>query len=555
MGEPIALGGETPPQKYAKVGDVIFLHYLDHDTISLFELERLYTSTELQTHFDVLTRVALMLCGSHTLIPAAACFENPYGFQLLQRYASFCEFGLLRVSGNAFEVYEFQQKKAEYYSGQRSRFPQYFVQNRRRLGAINLAWQSKAKSSTHDVVEAWKSTIDGGAELWKIRFNERGVDYTTELERELLDLPGKLMHTLFNVSTILDVSNNPGVVLLKREINAFITLEWMRSNAALLGATFLTDVVLFDAAVTIPPNSATLSVARMLRILHYLGIRHALIQCPPSTLLEIIFRPEWAFFRDDLRSRVAGRSDLWNARESNGLKKLVRSTVVDERKGALIDSIARRTSEYLAVIGSVGHVTDLGQEDPIPNAEQEVHAVLARVGGQGATPETPPVAVPRVLKSVELRNFLLQLSTLQPQPRGYAFERFLKHLFDAHGLGGRAAFRLRGEQIDGSFDVAGETYLLEAKWQSSPIGAADLRSFNAKVEDKAAWSRGLFLSISGFSEDGLAAFGRGKRIVCMDGLDLDDMLDRELPFTDVMARKVRHVAETGQPFVRVRELF
>jgi len=30
---------------------------------------------------------------------------------------------------------------------------------------------------------------------------------------------------------------------------------------------------------------------------------------------------------------------------------------------------------------------------------------------------------------------------------------------------------------------------------------------------KADWSRGLFVSISGFSSDGLEAFGRAKRIV------------------------------------------
>ena len=96
---------------------------------------------------------------------------------------------------------------------------------------------------------------------------------------------------------------------------------------------------------------------------------------------------------------------------------------------------------------------------------------------------------------------------------------------------------------------------MEAKWTALPIGAADLRSFNGKVEDKAAWSRGLFVSNSGFTEDGLAAFGRGKRVVCMDGLDLSEMLERQLRFSDVLMRKVRRAAETGSPFVRVRELY
>jgi hypothetical protein len=41
----------------------------------------------------------------------------------------------------------------------------------------------------------------------------------------------------------------------------------------------------------------------------------------------------------------------------------------------------------------------------------------------------------------------------------------------------------------------------------------------------------------------------------MDGFDLFETLDRELPFNEVLARKVRHAAETGMPFARVRDLF
>jgi restriction endonuclease Mrr len=148
----------------------------------------------------------------------------------------------------------------------------------------------------------------------------------------------------------------------------------------------------------------------------------------------------------------------------------------------------------------------------------------------------------------------VEISQLDPQPRGYAYERFLKDLFDAYGLVGRASFRLVGEQIDGSFDLLGDTYLLEAKWKGLVTGASDLRAFNAKLEDKSAWTRGLFVSESGFSQDGLIAFGRGKRVVCMDGLDLHDMLDECLSLIEVLSKKSRHLAETGEAFVRVRDL-
>ena len=150
---------------------------------------------------------------------------------------------------------------------------------------------------------------------------------------------------------------------------------------------------------------------------------------------------------------------------------------------------------------------------------------------------------------------LIDLSKFEPQPRGFAFEKFLKTLFDTFGLEAREPFRLRGEQIDGSFLLSSETYLLEAKWQSAPCNIGDLHTFHGKVEQKAAWSRGLFISYSGITEDALVAFGRGKRVICMDGYDLSEVLRRELPLNRVLEAKVRRAAETGAPFIRVRDLF
>jgi restriction endonuclease Mrr len=196
------------------------------------------------------------------------------------------------------------------------------------------------------------------------------------------------------------------------------------------------------------------------------------------------------------------------------------------------------------------------QEESVVNAAAAFDELLVRLSASADAAGDVPIPVVTAAHVIaDLRTQLAGITTLDPQPRGYAFERFLKGLFDAYGLAGRASFRLVGEQIDGSFELAGETYLLEAKWQSELTNAADLRAFNGKAEDKATWTRGLFISNSGFSEDGLVAFGGGKRVVCMDGADLREMLDRGLPFPEVMQRKIRRVAESGQPFVRVRELF
>jgi len=199
-------------------------------------------------------------------------------------------------------------------------------------------------------------------------------------------------------------------------------------------------------------------------------------------------------------------------------------------------------------------------EETIKDAEEEFYALIERLGGKRPSEKIQASSQQATARmdpslSCKLKTKLIEVSHLDPQARGYAYEKFLKDLFDANGLSARASFRLVGEQIDGSFDLSAETYLLEAKWTSSQTGASDLRSFNGKVEDKAAWSRGLFVSYSGFTPDGLAAFGSGKRVVCMDGLDLYEMLDKNLSFADVVAKKVRHAAESGNPFVRVRDLY
>ncbi|SMC25717.1 Restriction endonuclease [Andreprevotia lacus DSM 23236] len=170
------------------------------------------------------------------------------------------------------------------------------------------------------------------------------------------------------------------------------------------------------------------------------------------------------------------------------------------------------------------------------------------------TSYTPTQATDR-LKFTTLKADLLALAQLSPHARGYGFEVFLKKLFNAFGMAAREPFNLKGEQIDGSFQLENEIYLVEAKWHAQRIGVAELHTFQGKLEQKAAWTRGLFVSDSGFTEEGLAAFGRGKRIICMDGLDIFECLDRGLPLNLVLSAKVRRAAETGAPFVRVRDMF
>jgi len=161
---------------------------------------------------------------------------------------------------------------------------------------------------------------------------------------------------------------------------------------------------------------------------------------------------------------------------------------------------------------------------------------------------------PEVLRA--LCDRLLSIGKLPPQQKGFEFERFLNELFDVFGLRPRGPFRLQGEQIDGSIDFESHTYLIEAKFQDKPVGQQDLLIFRGKVEGKATWSRGIFISVGHFTEDGLAAFSRGRstNLIAISGQDLFFVVDGQMRLDEVIRVKARRAAETGEVMVPVQQL-
>ena len=200
-------------------------------------------------------------------------------------------------------------------------------------------------------------------------------------------------------------------------------------------------------------------------------------------------------------------------------------------------------------------------KEDVVNAEGRFLSLLEsiRSPGQQAEVVRKPFTAATVIDQGQvldaLKQRLYDLRDLPPQKRGYEFEGFLKELFDSSRLQARSPFSLVGEQIDGSFQLGNETYLIEAKWVRDPIGAAELYTFQGKLDQKAAWARGVFISYGGFTQEGLHAFGRGRKVICMSGEDIYKALGRRIPIAEVIERKVRTAAETGAAFVPLDDLF
>ncbi len=134
-------------------------------------------------------------------------------------------------------------------------------------------------------------------------------------------------------------------------------------------------------------------------------------------------------------------------------------------------------------------------------------------------PQKKEVELPAEKELADLKKKFLEIESLEPQLRGYALEQFLTSLFNLYNLKPRSPFRVIGEQIDGSFELESQLYLVEAKWTKGPIGVESLYAFHAKVTSKSSWTRGLFISMSGFTDVGIESFSRGN-VTSLIGFDV-----------------------------------
>lgn len=153
------------------------------------------------------------------------------------------------------------------------------------------------------------------------------------------------------------------------------------------------------------------------------------------------------------------------------------------------------------------------------------------------------------------QEFFTLVSAEDPQQRGFSLEKVLQGLFALFELDPKASFRNTGEQIDGAFSFEGIDYLLEAKWQQDPMPAKELDSLAGKLSRKLENTLGLFLSINGFSEDAVKVHSSGRRLVIlMDGSDLMAVLEGRIDLVQLLYRKRRKAAETGNIYLRIHEI-
>jgi len=154
-----------------------------------------------------------------------------------------------------------------------------------------------------------------------------------------------------------------------------------------------------------------------------------------------------------------------------------------------------------------------------------------------------------------IKSDYFSLISADPQSRGYRLEKLMRELFSLFDLDPKASFKIEGEQIDGAFTFDNTDYLFEAKWQQEPVGIKELDAFSGKLTRKLENTLGLFLSINGYSEDAVKAHSTGRRLmILMDGSDLMAVLEGRVDLLQLLMRKRRHAAQTGNIYLKIHEM-
>lgn len=275
-----------------------------------------------------------------------------------------------------------------------------------------------------------------------------------------------------------------------------------------------------------------------------------------------------SFLQNTISDRAIVAHANWKNYKHQIVSDIVDSLCRDQEKH--LDDI-RRLFHEVAKMVSFCHLEQL--DDGRAKAERARTAVaeLRRIVEihDEATDEAKKIHERRKREAERLRNsaamreklneikarYMSLISSCAPHQRGFELERVLYELFNLFDLDPRASFRNVGEQIDGAFSMEGTDYLFEAKWHKDPCSIGDLDSFAGKVHRKLDNTLGLFLSINGFSEDGVRAHSTGRPvIILMTGADLMAVVEERIDFVSLLLRKRKRAAQTGNILFQIHEM-
>jgi len=143
------------------------------------------------------------------------------------------------------------------------------------------------------------------------------------------------------------------------------------------------------------------------------------------------------------------------------------------------------------------------------------------------------------------------------QSRGYSLEKLLNELFALSGIKETGPFRRNegAEQIDGAFELGGWHYLVECRWRKEPADMSEIAGLYLKVEGSGGSTKGLFLSVNGWSQNvpNLMKRNPNKKTILMNGDDLEHVLGGQIELAAFIREKSKQLDLKAEPFYSAQE--
>jgi hypothetical protein len=144
---------------------------------------------------------------------------------------------------------------------------------------------------------------------------------------------------------------------------------------------------------------------------------------------------------------------------------------------------------------------------------------------------------------------------ITPQERGTMLNTLVGNLFRTNEIAAEVGPRGSGE-IDVAFNIRSQRFVLEAKWESSPISTEPVAKLQKRVRQRLMGTTGLLLSMSGFSGPALRELKDGERlsVLLLDRSHLECMLSWIMNPQELIEAAVDSASYRGNGYTSVHDL-
>jgi hypothetical protein len=163
--------------------------------------------------------------------------------------------------------------------------------------------------------------------------------------------------------------------------------------------------------------------------------------------------------------------------------------------------------------------------------------------------------VVRLQRLIEEYGGLRRLQDHTAQSRGRRFNEVIAELLRCWGIDAQVSLRSAGE-IDVAFAAGGVRYVLEAKWEKAKTDTGHVAKLQKRVRQRLAGTYGVFLSMSGYSDEAVADVAHGERleVLLLDAAHFEAMLGGLVPPQEMLSRVHDRASFLGEAYTPLSKL-